>query len=415
MRISTAQIFNRSADNLTSTSNRLYELQQQLSTGKRVLQPSDDPLASAQILKLTKEVEKTEQYQDNIDISRRRLSLEETTLDAVNDATLRVKELAIQANSGAVSDTDRALIATELDELEKQLFGLLNTKDVQGEYLFSGYKGFDAAYSYDGATDKYIFNGDEGRRSIQTGSDTQVTSTDSGFDVFENVEGVLALSPQTGTHFSELMITDHEAFRSFNESRGPATVVFSFVSGVTRPPQYSVIDANGDPVFAGSPPIELTRIEYEQGDAIEFEGAKLILDDPRPNGPVVINTETQRTNVLNMVHELSAALKSINTEGDSQGTDKLSQAVSFALLQMESIQEKNIETRSSIGGRINTLDAQQNVNEEFLLHTKDARSSFQDLDYNEAISQFTLQETALNAAYGSFAKIQNLSLFNYIN
>ncbi|BBB25153.1 flagellar hook-associated protein FlgL [Amphritea japonica] len=418
MRISTAQIFNRSADNITSTSNSLYEIQQQLSTGKRILKPSDDPLASAQILKLTKEVEKTEQYQDNIDISRRRLSLEETTLDAVNDATVRVKELAIQANSGAVSDTDRALIATELDELEKQLFGLLNTKDVQGEYLFSGYKGFDAAYSYDGATDKYIFNGDEGRRSIQIGPDSKMASTDSGFEIFENVEGVLTISQQTGnqaSHFSEQLITDNVAFQAFNDTRGPAVISFGNVGGVGNNPRYSVEDANGDPVFSGDPPVQLSNIEYLPGDVIEFEGASLIIDAPKVNGPVVINTEDQRTNILNMVHELSSALKNISTESDPEGNEKLNSAVSRALLQMESIQEKNIETRGSIGGRINTMDAQQDVNTEFLLHTKDARSSFQDLDYNEAISQFTLQETALNAAYGSFAKIQNLSLFNYIN
>lgn len=409
MRISTAQIFNRSADNLTSTSNRLYELQQQLSTGKRVLQPSDDPMASTQILKLTKEIEKTGQYQDNIDISRRRLSLEETTLDAVNDATLRVKELAIQANSGAVTDTDRSLIASELGELEKQLFSLMNTKDVQGEYLFSGYKGFDAAYSYDGASDKYIFNGDEGRRSIQIGPDTKMASTDSGFEVFENVNSVLTLAPTAGVEFSERIITDFETFQDFTDNRGPATIAFDTGAGT-----YTVIDAVGDPVFSGNPATELTNISYQQGDSIEFEGVKLVIDNPA-NGAVVLDTETRRTNVLNMVHELTAALKGIDTDGDLQGNDKLNQAVSFALLQMESIQEKNIETRGGLGGRINTLDAQQDVNTEFLLHTKDARSSFQDLDYNEAISQFTLQETALNAAYGSFAKIQNLSLFNYIN
>lgn len=409
MRISTAQIFNRSADNITSTSNSLYEIQQQLSTGKRVLTPSDDPLASAQIMKLTKEVEKTGQYQDNIDISRRRLSLEETTLDAVNNATLRVKELAIRANSGAVSDTDRSLIASEMGELEKQLFGLLNTKDVQGEYLFSGYKGFDAAYSYDGATDKYVFNGDEGRRSIQIGPDTKMAATDSGFEIFENVNSVLALAPTAGAEFSERIITNFETFQNFTDSRGPATITFDTGAGT-----YTVTDAVGDPVFTGNPATALTNISYQQGDLIEFEGVKLVIDNPA-NGAVVLGTETQRTNVLNMVHELTAALTSIDTEGDLQGNDKLNQAVNFALLQMESIQEKNIETRGSLGGRVNTLDAQQDVNAEFLIHTKEARSSFQDLDYNEAISQFTLQETALKAAYGSFAKIQNLSLFNYLN
>ncbi|WP_432471962.1 flagellar hook-associated protein FlgL [Amphritea sp. HPY] len=407
MRISTAQVFAKSAESLNSTSNSLFKIQQQLSTGKKILQPSDDPLASAQILKLTQEVEKTEQYQSNIDISRRRISLEETTLNAINTATLRVKELAIQANSGAVSDTDRTLIANELKEVEKELLGLMNTKDVQGEYLFSGYKGFEAAYSYDGASDSYVYNGDEGRRSIQVGSDNKVVSTDTGFEIFEKVPGVLTLTATAGTEFSERIITDHTAFQKFTDDLGPATINFDTGAGT-----YSVTDKNGDPVFSGNPAAELTGIAYQPGDAIEFEGVRLVIDNPA-DGALVLGTEEQRENVLNMVHNLAASLLSTNTAG-AEGNNKLDEAVDRALLLMEGIQNKNIEARGSIGGRINALDHQQDVNEDFLLFTKEARSAFEDLDYNEAISEFALQQTSLNAAYSSFAKIQELSLFNFI-
>lgn len=414
MRISTAQVFNRSTQSITDTSSSLFKIQQQLSTGKKVLQPSDDPLASAQILKLTKEVEKTDQYQDNIDISRRRISLEETTLDAVNTATLRIKELAIRAKSGAVSDSDRKLIANEMQGIEKELLGLLNTKDVQGEYLFSGFKGFDAAYSYDAVNDSYTYNGDEGRRYIQVGPDSKVAATDSGFEIFEKVTGVLSLTSTAGTDFSERIITDHTVFQKFTDQLGPATISFNTTAGT-----YSVTDRNGDPVFSGNPATALTDVAYQQGDAIEFEGVRLVIDSPAAAVPpattdVVLGTEEQRENVLNMVHNLVASISQIDTVDDAEGSNKLDEAIDRALLQMEAIQTKNIETRGSLGGRINTMDHQQEVNENYLLLTKEARSSFQDLDYNEAISQFTLQQTALNAAYSSFSQIQNLSLFNFI-
>ncbi|WP_428035654.1 flagellar hook-associated protein FlgL [Amphritea sp.] len=409
MRISTAQIFSRNTDNISNANSSLVKTQQQLSTGKRILQPSDDPVATAQLIKLDQEINKTDKYQDNIVVSRRRLSLEETTLDAVNTATLRVKELAIRANSGAVNDNDRTLIASELKELESQLLGLLNTQDVQGEYLFSGYKGFDAAYSYDGASDSYVFNGDEGRRSIQVGPNATIGSTDSGFNVFENVDSQLALAPAAGSAFSDRIITDFGTFGEFTDSRGPATITFDTAAGT-----YSVADKNGDPVFTGNPATELTDISYQQGDVIAFEGVSLVIDSPA-DGAVTLETETPRTNVLNMVHQLSAALTGIDTVGDPQGTDKLNEAVNRALLQIDSIENKNIQVRGSIGARMNTLDAQEAVNEEYKLYTNEAQSSLRDLDYNEAISRFTLQQTTLNAAYASFAKIQNLSLFNYIN
>ncbi len=409
MRISTAQIFSRSTDNINTANSSLYKTQEQLSTGQRILQPSDDPVGTAQLIKLDKEVAKAEQYQDNIDVSRRRLSLEETTLDAVNLATVRIKELAIQANSGAVSDNDRQLIVSELDEIENQLFGLLNTQDVQGEYLFSGHAGFDAAYSYDGATDSYVYNGDQGTRSIQVGANTNITSTDSGFNVFENVASQLTLAPASGTEFSERVITNFGTFEEFTDSRGPAIISFDTAAGT-----YSVEDSQGDPVFSGNPAIELTDISYQQGDVIEFEGVSLEIDNP-VDGSVTLETDTERTNVLNMVHQLGAALSDTNTVNDPLGSEKLNEAVSRALLQIDTIENKNIEVRGSIGGRINTLEAQESVNSEYIIYTNEAQSAIRDLDYAEAISQFTLQETALNAAYGSFAKIQGLSLFNYIN
>lgn len=409
MRISTAQIFSRSTENINTANSSLYKTQEQLSTGQRILQPSDDPVATAQLIKLDKEVAKAEQYQDNIDVSRRRLSLEETTLDAVNLATVRIKELAIQANSGAVSDNDRQLIVSELDEIENQLFGLLNTQDVQGEYLFSGHAGFDAAYRYDGATDSYVYNGDQGTRSIQVGANTNIISTDSGFNVFENVASQLTLAPASGAEFSERVITNFGTFEAFTDSRGPAIISFDTAAGT-----YSVEDSQGDPVFSGNPAIALTDISYQQGDVIEFEGVSLEIDNP-VDGSVTLETDTERTNVLNMVHQLSAALSDTDTVNDPLGSEKLNEAVNRALLQIDTIENKNIEVRGSIGGRINTLEAQESVNSEYIIYTNEAQSAIRDLDYAEAISQFTLQETALNAAYGSFAKIQGLSLFNYIN
>lgn len=410
MRISTAQIFAKNTQNLNDTSNNLFKLQQQLSTGKKILQPSDDPLASAQILKLTKEVEKTEQYQSNIEVSERRLSLEEVTLDQLNNSFNRIKELSIQANSGAVSDTDRRMIAVELEGIENEMFALMNTKDSQGEYLFSGFKGFDASYSYDGATDRYIYNGDEGRRSIQIGPDHQLPSTDSGFEIFEKVPSVLTLDALAGAEFSDATIVNYEEFQQFTDNLGPASIAFDTVAGT-----YSVTDRNNQPVFSGNPAAALTGVPYTpaSGDVIEFAGVQLKIDTP-VTGSVDINTHRERDNILNVTHQLVADLRSISTEGDPDGNAKLQGAIARALTSLEGIQDKNIETRGTIGSRLNTLEHQQEVNEDILLYTKEARSSFQDLDYNEAISDFTLQQTTLNAAYASFSQIQSLSLFNFI-
>lgn len=416
MRISTAQVFSRSAENINSANSSLIKTQQQLSTGKRILQPSDDPVATAQIVKLNKEIDTTNKYQDNISISRRRISLEEITLEQINNSMDRVRELAIQANSAALSDTDRSMIGTTLQGIEEELVALMNTKDTEGEYLFSGYKGFTEAYSYDGATDSYVYNGDEGQRFIQVGSAHAIASTDSGFEIFENVPGVLSLTEADSgdNSFSDRLIENYADFQQFTDTKGPAVVTFDAAG------TYSVTDRNGDPVFSGNPATALTAIPYEQGDAVEFEGLRLTIDSPATPVPpattvsVTLDTEEKAENILNLTHRLVASLKTISTENDPDGSAKLEGAIARALISLEGVQNKNTETRGIIGGRINSMDQQEQVNEDYLLYTKEGLSALQDLDYNEAISRFTLQQTALSAAYSSFSKVSELSLFNYI-
>ena len=83
MRISSLQIFNTGVSNMQKGQTALAKTQEQISTGKNLNRPSDDPVAAAQILKYRRELAATETYQENITVSQRRLELEELTLQAI--------------------------------------------------------------------------------------------------------------------------------------------------------------------------------------------------------------------------------------------------------------------------------------------------------------------------------------------
>ncbi|ANG61730.1 flagellar hook-associated protein 3 [Marinobacterium aestuarii] len=305
MRISTQQVFLNNVDNLSRANSALIKTQEQIATGKRVLQPSDDPLAASQIIKLEQELARTDQFQSNIDVSNRRLSFEETTLDELFNNAVRLREITIQAGSAALGSQDRAALATEVDGIIDQMQGLMNTRDVQGEYLFSGFQGDKQAYSFNDVTERYEFQGDAEQRFIQIGPDNRIASTDSGAQLFE------------------------------------------------------------------------------------------------PENP------------LNIALGLSNGLKNIDTSTEA-GRAQMQTLLGDTLTSIDSAQDANIRGRTSIGARMNALDQQQLVNEDYTLLTQETLSSFQDLDYNEAISRLTLQKTTLEAAYASFSKVSGLSLFDYI-
>ena len=403
MRISTNQIFTGNVNNLSRANAELFKTQQQISTGKKILQPSDDPLASAQIIKLKQEIAQNEQYQSNIEFSKRRLSLSEITLNQLFTDSVRLKELTIAAGNPGAGNEERAAIAAEVDEIISQMQGLMNTKDAQGEYLYSGFKGNTQAYTYDQATERYVFQGDSGRRSIQIGTDNQVVQTDSGAELFERVKGVSvpSLDPNASDLFSAVFVTN---FDDFNRS-----VPMSF--SLDEDSVLTVRNSDGSVVF---------NEEIAIGDRISVNGLELVVQDPLPTVLVDqtfdtnINATLERDNVLNVALDLRNGLKNFDSSSED-GKRQIDELLAKVLIALEGVQDTNMRARGSIGARINALESQEAVNEDYNLFTRTALSSFEDLDYNEAISRFTLQQTVLEAAYSSFNQIRNLSLFNYIS
>ncbi len=413
MRISTAQVFLSNLDNLARTNNDLFKTQQQLSTGKKVLQPSDDPLAAAQIIKLKKEVARNDQFQGNIDVSRRRLELEEISLDQINNINIRLREISIQAGNGVLSAADRESLATEVDEMTQQMLGLMNTKDAQGEYLFAGFKGDSPAYAYDEDSRQYEYQGDSGQRYIQIGPDNRIASTDSGQKLFEQIEGpeqaVVSNNPDGVLLATE--ITDDALFeQALGENAAMPLSIAVDVAGNATPPATISLTVND----AGTPPKSFTGtaadLETTWGIRVDLNADTIDTDG---NYTAEVDMRAEKTNPLNVALNLSEGLRNLDLS-DPEQKEKFGTLIADTLDTLKQAEESNIRARTSLGARINALDQQESVNIDYQLFTKQALSSFEDLDYAEGLSRFALQQTVLQAAYQSFSQIKDMSLFNYI-
>ena len=117
MRLSTLQSYNKGLDSILNNQRAVNKTQQQVSTGLRVLTPSDDPIAATKILQLQQDQALRDQFSKNMTGAEGRLKLEETQLGSITDNLIRVRELTIQAGDGAYSLTDRQAINFELKEL----------------------------------------------------------------------------------------------------------------------------------------------------------------------------------------------------------------------------------------------------------------------------------------------------------
>ena len=117
MRISTGQLYDRSIQSVLDSQSRLSDVQQQLSSGKKLLRPSDDPIGAAQVIRLTEEIEQINQYKKNSNLLVNSLEQEETVLKSVNTSMDRARVLMLQSGNGIVGANDREAIAIEINQI----------------------------------------------------------------------------------------------------------------------------------------------------------------------------------------------------------------------------------------------------------------------------------------------------------
>lgn len=187
MRISTLQVFNIANTSMARANEAIVKTQEQLSTGQRVLAPSDDPVASTKILQLETELARVSQYRNNIEIAQNNLELEETTLNNVLSLISRIQELTVQAGNTAVfTPLEYGAMAAEVESRLDELFNIVNTTNANGDYIFSGYKGRTQPFQGD-MFSGFSYFGDEGRQQIKISNNTKVNVSDSGKALFQDI------------------------------------------------------------------------------------------------------------------------------------------------------------------------------------------------------------------------------------
>ncbi|MGI9276742.1 MAG: flagellar hook-associated protein FlgL [Endozoicomonas sp.] len=218
---------------MSSTTASMNKSLMQLSTGKRILSPSDDVLASNQILGLNDQLAMLETYEKNIGSAQNSLSMAETVVTDMVNVLNRVRDLVLASGSATVQpyptdgeepvqplppedgEGDRTAHLQEIEMLMETLMDLANTKSSSGEYIFGGTQGDRPPV---GEGDDGIFvGGSDGSREIQI-SDSQTVilgivagdlfSLDDGENIFSAMEEFLAIASDPNTtqdEFDQIM------------------------------------------------------------------------------------------------------------------------------------------------------------------------------------------------------------------
>ena len=185
MRISSAFYFQTGLNSLNRQQGDLVHVFQQLGSGKRMITAADDPLAAAQALRLGQAESMNVRFSENREVAMRALGEEENALMSLIPQVNEVKTRLIEVANGTLSQEDREVIANVLSEMKESIQGLMNARDGNGQYLFSGSQGNKEPFpDPTNPGDPYEYQGDEAARKIQADQTRQIDSADNGKKLF---------------------------------------------------------------------------------------------------------------------------------------------------------------------------------------------------------------------------------------
>ncbi|MGE8214338.1 MAG: flagellar hook-associated protein FlgL, partial [Stenotrophomonas sp.] len=184
-RISSNMMYDQSVALMLSKQSKLNHLEQQLSTGKKIVSAKDDPVGSGTAVGMDRVLAELEKLGSNANTAQNRLGLQENVLSQAGELLQQVSDLTVQANNPALSNEDRKGVANELKAIKDSLLALANTTDGSGRYLFGGAADANAPFTVSNGIVSY--NGDQTQRQVEVAPGTFIKDALPGSEIFMRV------------------------------------------------------------------------------------------------------------------------------------------------------------------------------------------------------------------------------------
>lgn len=399
MRISTVTMFESGLTAMNRQQGSLMHVDQQIASGRRVVNPSDDPQAASRAVGVSQSLAVSKQHEDARISVGNALNQEESVLNSVSDGIAGAKRLIIQASNGTLSDADRASVAAELKGIYENLLGQANTTNGNGNYLFGGYKD-DAPPFVKNAEGNVEYKGHDTVRNQQVDSSREMPIGDSGKAIFEGVHGGSGyVATAKIVDGSNLTFTGPTRVDAAADGYGD-----EYEISFSDDKYYTVTNKTTGDIVLG--PNE----GYETGKSLEFGGLSITLEGKPADGDSISMGKAQDRSIFSTLESAIAALDTTTETGTAQAN--LRNTLSTASRELDNSLDNVLTVRASVGARLNELDVLDSVGGNRSLNYESTLSDLVDLDYGRAITDYKIRQIGLQAAQKVFTEIQGMSLFD---
>lgn len=437
MRISTSMQYQNHLNYLQTANSRVDQASQRYNTGKLFQTAGENPSGMAASIKYSSDIAAYEQYATNANIVADTLSQEETALGQIWDSLSSIRTRLIQSINGTLDDGSRAALAEDIKQTQAQIFDLMNTKNGDGDYIFSGANSSTPTYTLT-SDGQYICQADGSNKFVMVSPTIKVQTTDSGLNIFENshlpddfITGNSAFTNADGTVVTNAGFTsaidDYDQFSAFYND------YYDYSDNATNNFQIAINGSNfslikvdaagnqiGNTISTGSikdGKITVQGMEFTVPNDFQY-------GDAGATGTINISlSKPEQDNILNqltgIINDLLVPSDDYGTATDSNGNvmsaaqltrniARLQETVSIAMDRVD-------QYRGYVGARGANIDAIIKSDENLSLIKSEAKANVTEIDAFEAVSDLVLSQNALSVAQQSYNLVHSSTLFDYIS
>lgn len=417
MRISTSMQFNNQLSYLQTANSRVDVASQQYNTGLKFQTAGENPSGMASKIKYTADIEAYKQYAVNAGIVADSLAQEETALEQIWTALGSIRTRLVQAINGTLDDGGRAALAEDIKQSQAQIFDLMNTKNAEGEYIFSGANSSRPTYTV--TTDgHYVCQADGSNKYVIVSPTNKIQVTDSGLNVFENNQLAHTFSITTDATNALVCagVSDYDQFNDMykelysyaDDAKNTLTLKFD---DNDPPTSFELIDdATSNVLDSG---------EIKDGIA-EVNGMEFTLDEPLdPGAQVTITLDKPEQN--NILNELTDIINLLNIPKDEWNNQNPPITNSYLTQQLSTLQYTVDLTQSQVNSYRGLVGSRQAHIDDIIYSDQtlsdiksEAKANISEVDAFTAVSDLVQSQYALQVAQQTYQIVHSSNLFDYI-
>ncbi len=422
MKVSTSLFNKQQVDRFSKLNEDIQSLQNKISTGKNIIQASDDPIGAVELSGLQQVKERFNQYSRNADNAINRLTIADNALQSITNLMTRAKELAIQAANDTFGAQDREALALELIEMKEEILSTANSTDSSGAFIFGGYHTNTQPFLKN-AKGNIEYKGDRGTNSVAVSETRNVGTTLDGGSVFMAVKSNNSVAPMFNV-LEDIINSIRTAAGSVVEAKATGKATLKIENGNPGNFSFTLADnENTATISVDLPGTDISSVVTAINSAglnitASLSGDVITLEDSK-NGPITIK-DLQIEGIDKAEKEPKSFLTfdAIDGSGNSLGIPQVlydkNQTIQNRLDDITNVQDHIANQKAIVGARTNSLDRQKELIAQRTIAIEKDMSSISDADLAALVTELQGQITGLQASQQAFVKISNLSLFQFL-